>query len=97
MSDPANDRLLGELIGEMRGMRVGFQHLSDSLEASIQSTHQRFEAVEKEVREVRSEKRLAIAHIKGGAFTATIIILVFVKGVFSTVTMVLGAISGIKL
>lgn len=97
MMEHENSRLIGELIGEMRGVRSEIAHLNNTLAANTDATHARMSLVEKDVREIKSDKKLAIAHLKGGAFTATIILLIFVKGVYSTITMVLGALSGIKI
>lgn len=97
MMEHENSRLIGELIGEMRGVRQEIKHLNDTVAASVDSTHQRFAIHEKEIRDIKSAKTIALAHVKGGAFTIAIILLVFVNGAYDVVMKILGILHGIKL
>ena len=97
MMEHENSRLIGELIGEMRGVRLEISHLNNTLAASTEATHDRMSLIEQEVRDMKLSKALALAQIKGGAWTIGAAIALMTLGVFSTVKLIIGALGGLKL
>ena len=92
-----NSRLIGELIGEMRGVRHEIAHLTNTLAANTDATHQRMSLIEREVRDIKSEKKIVLAHVKGGAWTIALFIMILTTGVYSTIKLVIGALGGLKI
>lgn len=97
MIEHENSRLIGELIGEMRGVRLEIAHLNNTLAANTEATHDRISLVEKDVREIKFSKAIALAQIKGGAWTVGLVILIMTTGLFTAIKFVIGVFSGIKL
>lgn len=92
-----NSRLIGELIGEMRGVRLEIAHLNNTLAASTEATHDRISLVEKDVREMKFSKAIALAHVKGGAWTVGLVVTLMTTGVITVIKLIAGAFSGLKL
>ena len=97
MMEHENSRLIGELIGEMRGVRLEIAHLNNTLAANTEATHDRMSLIEKDVREIKFSKAIALAHIKGGAWTVGLVVTLMTTGVYTAVKFVIGAFGGIKL
>jgi hypothetical protein len=108
MIEHENTRLIGVLIGEMKGVNSSLERLNNTLEASITSTHDRFdyekkqvvarfEKNEAEIADIKTMKGIVLAHIKGGMFTAAFIILILTTGLYTAIKTVVGVFSGIKL
>lgn len=97
MIEHENSRLIGELIGEMRGMRVEIAHLNNTLAANTEATHDRMSLIEKEVREMKFSKAIALAQVKGGAWTIGVVITLMTTGAYTAIKLIIGALGGIKL
>ena len=85
MMEHENSRLIGELIGEMRGVRLEIAHLNNTLAANTEATHDRMSLIEKDVREIKFSKAIALAHIKGGAGTVGLRVPLLTTGVYPAV------------
>lgn len=97
MIEHENSRLIGELIGEMRGVRLEIAHLNNTLAASTEATHDRMSLIEKDVREMKFSKAVALAQIKGGAWTVGAAIMIATTGIYTTIKFIIGALGGLKL
>lgn len=97
MMEHENSRLIGELIGEMRGVRVEIAHLNNTLAANTEATHDRMSLIEKDVREIKFSKAIALAHIKGGTWTIGAVIVLMTTGAITAIKLIIGAFGGIKL
>lgn len=97
MIEHENSRLIGELIGEMRGVRMEISHLNKTLEANTEAAHDRMSLIEKDVREIRFSKAVALAQIKGGAWTVGVVITLMTTGAYTAIKLIIGALGGIKL
>jgi len=107
MMEHENSRLIGQLIGQMEGMTNELKRLNTTMEASVEATHQRFEYErrevharfdkhENEIREIKSAKALALAHVRGGAWTIGLVLGLMTTGAFATIKAIIGAFGGLK-
>lgn len=97
MIEHENSRLIGELIGEMRGVRLEIAHLNNTLAANTEATHGRMSIIEKDVREMKFSKAIAIAQIRGGAWTVGAAIVLISTGLLTFIKLIIGVLGGIKI
>jgi hypothetical protein len=97
MIEHENSRLIGELIGEMRGVRLEIAHLNNTVAANTDATHGRMSLIEQEVRELKLSKAIALAHVKGGAWTVGAAIVLVTTGAYTFIKLIIGALGGIKI
>ena len=107
MIEHENSRLIGQLIGQMEGMTNELRRLNTTMEASVEATHQRFDYErrevnarfdrhENEIREIKTAKALAIAHVRGGAWTIGLIITLITTGALTAINAIIGVFNGLK-